>query len=200
MAKRQQPAEGAAITESPDITEVRSQIQQMSGYATAEALADAMPDSTVSGDPDKPRRKRRTKEEMAASRGQTSSNATPNDLLSDLRYQKAIERARGMGIPGAVKGGFKVAAVALKDETINITPDEETNLDDSFYILSRRLNFDPANSIYFVVLYPIIIIMQMILVRLWKRNFGGITEAIQKMMTPEVRGENPPDAPKGPIQ
>jgi hypothetical protein len=137
---------------SPDA--VRVQVKQMSGHATEEEMIDSLPENTMTAAPadETPRRKRRTKEEMAAARGQKSVVSDP--LLDDRKYQEALRDMQGFGGASIVKGSFDVAALAMKDEKISLQSDEEKRLDGYFYVMSKKYSvLDPTNHWFTMALY-----------------------------------------------
>lgn len=159
--KKNQPVEGAAVSESTVNVQVNEQIKQMSGFQNETELVDALPDTTTgTADPsdDKPRRKRRSKEEMARARGESTGEPIGDPLMNDKRYQKAIQNMNSDTGTGFVKSGFKVAAMAKGDQSWELQPEEAEKSDDFFYVLSKKYGwFDPTGSpitmaIYFVAM------------------------------------------------
>lgn len=158
---RKQPAEGGAITEPSVTPQVNDQIKQMTGFQDEGEMVSALPDSTsVPSDlvEDKPRKKRRSKEEMARVRGESPSQPVGDPLMEDKRYQKALQNMNSDSGTGFVKTGFKVASLAKGDPTWQLQPDEAEKSDDFFYVLSKKYGwFDPTGSpitmaIYFVAM------------------------------------------------
>lgn len=157
MPRKAKPADEGAVTESPLAPQVNDQIKQMTGFQDEKELLAALPETTTgpseTGE-DRPRKKRRTKEEMAAARGGASADVVTDPLLLDKRYQKAIQNMNSDTGTGFVKGGFRVAALAKGDESWQLQSDEEEKTDDFFYVLSKKYGwFDPSKSPITMAIY-----------------------------------------------
>ena len=131
-------------------------VQQLSGFSTEEEMLKAMPDNSNEEDAikeDKPRRKRRTKDEMAASRG------ADDPMMADKRYREAIERMNGYGGPRVIKTVFGATSKPLDDQ-------EELEVDDYFYVLSKRHGLDPSRSNVAMFIYAFLLFARILGMRL----------------------------------
>lgn len=143
-----------------DPAPIRSQIKGMSGFGSEEEMAESLPETTIaapgaSAPGEKPKRKRRTQAEMAAVRGQTPGVVTEEDvLMQDPRYAKAVGNMRSAGVGKTIKGGFNMAAIQMKDDGWKLEPDEEEDVDDFSYVLSKKYNLlDPTRTWYTMAIY-----------------------------------------------
>jgi hypothetical protein len=139
---------------SPDA--VRVQVKQMSGHQTEEEMAESLPVNTMALESEETapvaRRKRRTKEEMARARGEVPAGLDPN--FSDPKYVKALKDMQAFGGSSIVKGGFDVAALAMRDPAIKLQEPEEDRLDGYFYVMSKKYNvLDPTAHWFTMALY-----------------------------------------------
>lgn len=183
--KKSQPVEGGAVTEAPVTSQVNDQIKQMSGFQDAAELEAALPETTTGPSEtseDRPRKKRRTKEEMAAARGGASIDPALGDpLLLDKRYQRAIQNMNSDTGTGFVKSGFKVASVAKGDPTWQLQPEEEEKSDDFFYVLSKKYGwFDPSKSPVTMAIYFVAMLGTFIASRVMKGKGDDIYSSITR--------------------
>ena len=148
--KNRQPAEGGAVM-------VAEPIKDMLAPGSEKNFFDSLPEQTSSEDqslPDEPkiRKKRRTKEEMARSRGDAA------EAPVDKRLERAKAKAAGLGGAKLVAGGFAAAQKPLNDE-------EAEDVDDQFYLISHKAGIDPSGSWLFLIVYTIALLGRLILVR-----------------------------------
>jgi hypothetical protein len=134
--------------EAPAV-DIREPIKQMTGHANEEEMAASLPENTMTATPeeDRPRRKRRSKEEMAAARGESAPApmADGDPLLNDPLYQKYMKDFQAFGGGGAVKGAFNIGAPVFKASPLD--EKEEKKVDGFFYCASKRFNFgDPFKN------------------------------------------------------
>lgn len=182
--KKTPPAEGGAVTATLP-GEVNPQIKAMTGHTSEEDMLSTLPENTNAPgeDGDKPRRKRRSKSEMAAARGGEATPAGAVDpLLADKRYQRALGKATFFGAPKMIKGGFSIAAeVAGKDE-VALTSDENEDVEDFFYALSKRRSVgDPFALWYTSLLYFVAMLAGLIGSRVAAMQGDNIQKRLAKM-------------------
>lgn len=137
---------------------MREPIKEMLAGGSEEDFKDSLPEQTSSEDQQlspeqsKPRKKRRTKEEMARERG--DAGAAP----VDKRLERARSKAAGLGGSKLVQSGFSLAGKPLNDE-------ETEDLDDQFYLIANKAGIDPSGSWTFVILYTIALIARLVMSR-----------------------------------
>jgi hypothetical protein len=150
---RKDAVSNPAPAPSPDA--VREQVKQMSGHQSEEEMAASLPENTMLPGMEEtvqPRRKRRTKAEMDAARGVPAQGADPN--MTDPKYVKALKDMQAFGGSSIVKGGFDVAALAMRDPAIKLQEPEEDRLDGYFYVMSKKYNvLDPTAHWFTMALY-----------------------------------------------
>lgn len=179
------PAEGGSIGggEASPSTSINDQIKQMTGFASPEEMAESLPENTMTApiEEDRPRKKRRTKEEMAASRGESTSTTVELDpLMQDERYKKIVEKMRGKTLTTTVVKGFDVAAKATEDPEWHLEKDEVGEVDDISYILAKRYPvLDPTNHWLSMAVYSLAVLGGLIFKRAGKAAVGS---GIQKLM------------------
>jgi hypothetical protein len=142
------------------VTAVRPQIKAMVSPGSDEDFEKTLPTSTADSikEGSEPKRKRRTKEEMAAARGEVVSPAPVVDpLMEDARYAAIMADMTSGGGKEIVSFGFRFSSKPLSVK-------EEKKIDDMFYVIAKRSKYNPAESwvafgFYFVfaVLGPMII-------------------------------------------
>jgi hypothetical protein len=181
--ERKKPAEGGAVGggESP----VRGPIKEMLAGGDEKSFLESLPEQTstetdsLSPEESTPRRKRRTKAEMAK-----DANAAP----VDMRLERAKSKAAGLGAAKLVESGFAAASKPLDEQ-------EKEDLDDQFYLIANKAGIDPSGSWLFLVLYTIALLGRLVLKRtelgeevgdFIKGIFEPKTEA---SMEPEPTGE-----------
>ena len=174
------PEAGAAETSPP---EVRQQIKQMTGHASAEEMADSLPMNTmIASEEETPRRKRRSKEEIAASRAGTATSSTDPNMV-DPFYREAIEDMRAFGGGSIIKGGFSTMGVALHDEKIPLTKKEEKRLDGYFYVMSKKYNvLDPSNHWFTMALYFFGMLGSFIFARIAEKKGEDMTQQVMRWL------------------
>ena len=169
----------------PDL--IREPIKQMTGYESAEAMADALPTNTMQppegaapGEPSK--RKRRTKAEMEAARGKVAySEPSLDPLMDDPRYREAIEEMRTAGLSTTVKTGFDGAALVTKDDDWKLEKDEFRKVDNFSYVLSKKYPIlDPSNHWITMALYFFALLGSLIFKRMAKMNAESWSEKIKE--------------------
>jgi hypothetical protein len=124
-------------------------------------------------------RKRRTMAPESAS----------DNLMDDPRYVKAIQGLNFFGAPRMLKRGFKTGATILKDPEIALSQEEEENVDNYFYALSKHMNFDPMATIIGRAILLILLLGELIVWRWLKYSPYG--EIIKKWLSEQV-----PEKPK----
>jgi hypothetical protein len=161
-------------------TPVRPQIKQMTGHASETEMAENLPTDTMAGAPgspeDEPKRKRRTKAEMDAARGAGASLDDPN--MSDPRYKRIIEKTRAMGGVKIVKSGFALSGKPLDQ-------DEELDFDDYFYVVSKKVKFDPASSWLMMIVWFAGLMCQAIAARVLKSKGEDLMKKVIEWFKPE---------------
>jgi hypothetical protein len=176
-----EPLTGAGV-------EIRDAIKNMSGFENEEQLAAVIPESTattLAGAETK--RKRRTKAEMEAAKG----GSIPSELENDPRYKKAVNNMSAFGGAKTVKAAFAVTGKPLDEQ-------ETSEVDDYFYVISRKFGLDATKSGLFLSIYAVFLMLRLIVTRmmgvtsinLWSQFsglFGGQSE-------PESETEQTPAA------
>jgi hypothetical protein len=163
--KKTPPPDGGSVqTESP----ISASVSRMSGFSSEQEMKDSLPDSTLTSEPDeKPRRKRRTKEEILAAKGGAGNiaiDADPN--MSDPVYRKAVEKMRSAGISTTVKSGFKTAAIATNDANWELDDEEIDDIDGFSYVMSKKFPLmDPTRHWISMLLYFVALMGTMIFKR-----------------------------------
>ena len=173
-------------TKVESVTAVRPQVREMLSPGSDEEFEKSLPDSTLGGEPspdgalNPPRRKRRTKEEMAAARaaeGKAPASAPALDpLMSDPRYARIMAKMSGMGGEKIISLGFQAAGSPLKTE-------EKTDVDDCFYVISKRAGFNPGESWFALIIYMLAVILQLVIAR--TDLAAKITELLKPMEQPK---------------
>lgn len=176
----------------PSADAVRTQVKQMSGHATEQEMMESLPENTMTAPvDDAPRRKRRTKEEMAATRGATVADP----LMEDRKYVKALADMQGFGGSSIVKGGFDVAALALKDAKIELQSEEVERLDGYFYVMSKKYQvLDPTNHWFTMALYFFGMLGSFIFARVAQRNGESLVQQMSRWFGMEEKDEKNSDA------
>jgi len=130
---------------------VREQIKEVmnAGGPTEDFLA-SVPEQVDATEDEKPRRKRRTKAEIA------QAEASP--LFGDERYMKAISNINSFGGKKALVAGFTLAGQPLDQ-------DEEGEVDDLFYVIARRARFNPEASWWIIGFYSLFLLARLIVTR-----------------------------------
>lgn len=197
--ERNKPAEGGAVTHVAE--EVRPQIHQMTGHGSEEEMAESLPENTMQPVvDDKPKRKRRSKEEMAASRGESSApmGSTDDPLMADARYRKCVEKMRGKTLTTTVEKGFEVAAAATKDRDWLLEKDEVEEVDDVSYVLAKRYPvLDPTNHWLSMAVYSLAILGGLIFKRAGKAAVGGWLQKLMASLGGEPDEDDKPTSEQG---
>lgn len=134
------------------VTAVRPQIKNMVSPGNDEDFEKSLPNSTAApvGEGAEPqKRKRRTKEEMAASRGEVvSPGKAPavDPLMQDERYAKIMGEMSGGGGKEIVSLGFRASGKPLNTA-------EQKRIDDMFYVMAMKGGWNPAQSWFAIMLY-----------------------------------------------
>jgi len=176
---KEKPADGGAV---------REPIKDMLASGSEKDFVASLPTETSSEDsgvPDelKPRKKRRTKEEMARSRGESTEGAPV-----DKRLLRAQQKQGGLGLSSMASAGFTMAGKPLNSE-------EDEDLGDQFYLISNKVGGN-SDSWLFVIIYTIALLARLIMVR---TELGEeVQEWMKKMFQPkpekkEGKSEKPTD-------
>lgn len=167
------PTAGGAVAEKP---RVNLQVQQMTGHQSEEEMVASLPTDTaapVEGESETPTRKRRKKRTISP----VATDVDP--LANDVIYQRAIRKSTFMGAPKGVKGAFKVASKITSKPSIALDHNEEEDVDDYFYALSkRRAVFDPFETWWTSLLYFIVMMATLIGTRFAQAQGEGMQKAI----------------------
>lgn len=152
MLKRSEPLEVSSA--SPQV-KINNAITQLSGFSSDSDLEASLSQDTnaeSSNDEKKPkqRRKRRTKDEMALARGDNAG--------SDERYEQAVQRMNAFGGARTAKAAF-VATGRPLDEG------EQLEMDDLFYVASKKWGLDPSGSPWLMSLYALLLFARLVVVR-----------------------------------
>lgn len=154
--RKEKPAEGAAVGGGQG--EVRGPIKDMLAGGSEDDFKDSLPEQTSSedagGSPEEqaPRRKRRSKAEIAAAKGEGPQAPV------DKRLERAKAKASGLGGAALVKSGFQISGKPLDDT-------EAEDVDDQFYLIAQKAGIDPSGSWLFVALYTLALLARLILSR-----------------------------------
>jgi hypothetical protein len=154
--RKDRPTEGAAVGGGQ--TEVREPIKAMLAGGSEEDFKDSLPEQTSSedagGSPEEqaPRRKRRSKAEIAAAKGEGAQAPV------DKRLERAKVKASGLGGAALVESGFKITGKPLDTQ-------EKEDVDDQFYLIASKAGIDPSGSWLFVILYTVALLARLILSR-----------------------------------
>jgi hypothetical protein len=183
-----QPPEGGAVQSEP----VREQIKQMTGFASADELAEALPDNTMQPQGDegdaapRPRKPRRSKEEIARSRGVISLDLDPDPLMQDKRYAKAVEKMRTAGLSNTVKSGFDTVAVVTEDEAWELEAEEIEDVDDFSYVMSKKFPvLDPTRHWLGMAVYFLALLGTLTFKRLAKQKGNNMMKWLTDLFKPE---------------
>ena len=167
---------------------VREQVKQMTGFKSAEDMADALPENTMQpmfegeGEPPRQKRKKRTKAEMAAYRASmgipdpyaSTGSVEPSmddPLMADPRYRKAVEKMRTAGMTNTIDSGFSTAALITQDEDWKLQKEEWENVDDFSYVVSKKFPIlDPTHHWFSMLLYFLALMGTLIFKRAAKMN------------------------------
>ena len=184
----------------PAPTLIREQISQMAP-ATLADMATAPENTDTEAQPlrgPNGRALRKDGTERAA-KGSRKRGTTENDdpLMSDPRYVEAIQGLNFFGAPRILKRGFKATAGIMKDKSIELSIDEEKNVDNYFYALSKHMTFDPMASLIGRLLLFTLLMGELILWRYLK--YSPLGEQLQKMLKAEDTDKEPPTNDNSPL-
>jgi hypothetical protein len=171
MPKKEKPADGGAV---------RAPIIDMLAPGSDDDFKDSLPEQTSSEgsdelNPSKPRRKRRSKEEIAAARGEQTSAPV------DKRLERAKAKCQGLGLASLAEGGFTMAGKPLSDT-------ESEDVGDQFYLISSKIG-GSGDSWLFIVIYTIALLAKLVMIR---TELGEeVSEWIKKMFEPKPEKQEP---------
>lgn len=156
------PAPAAIATVPTD--SVRPEVLNMSGFTSAQELVDSLPDnSNISiGEDEKPRTRK--------PRGPNKKKLIETPMVqSDVRLQQALERMSAFGGSRTVKSAFSITGKPLDT-------DEQLDVDDYFYVLSKTKNLDPTGSPIMLTIFAVVLMIRLVAVRLLGTNTAGLWE------------------------
>jgi hypothetical protein len=176
----------------PEGGSVREPIKQMTGFSSEAEMAEALPDNTMvqaNEEAPRPRKARRTKEEMAtyrASMGIGTSEPLDDPLMNDPRYKKAVEKMRSAGLSTTVKTGFETVGVITKDKE-DIWPlkdDEFRDVDDFSYVVSKKFPvLDPTGHWWAMAIYFLALLGTLTFKRLAKSKSSNMMKWLTDLFT-----------------
>lgn len=138
------------------VTEIQAtdQITNILAPGSEEDFVKSLPENTAVSTEEAPPRKKyqRKPKTIDAATGEI------DPLMSDPRYQKAIGNMSGLGGARFVKVGFSVSGKPLEN-------DEESEIDDLFYVIGKRSKLDPGASWFVLGLYSLFLLCRLIVVR-----------------------------------
>jgi hypothetical protein len=163
-------------------TAVRPQIKNMVSPGTDEDFEKNLPLSTAqtetAAEPEKKTRKPYTKRAKAEPETET------DPLMSDPRYAAIVGEMSSMG-------GKEIVALACRASGKPMDAKEEKKVDDTFYVIARKGEFNPANSWISLLIYALVVALQLALAR------TDIVEKIKALF--EHAGEQPAIAGQVPV-
>ena len=166
--KTVQPASAPASTAN---VEIRDQIKNMSGFPNEEALSAVIPESTATSlgtSEDKPRRKYTKRTPVA----------TSEDVETDQRYKDAVARMSSFGGAEAVRTAFNVTGKPLDEK-------ENGEIDDYFYVISKKYSLDATKSGLFLSLYAVLLLLRLIVTRILGVTSINLFEQFQGLFSNE---------------
>ena len=179
--KDRQPAEGGAVTEP--LNPVREPIKEMLAGGSEDDFKASLPEQTSteadsSPEDAAPRRKRRSKAEIAAAKGE----GIPAPV--DKRLERAKQKCAGLGASGMVSAGFTMAGKPLDDQ-------ESEDVGDQFYLISAKVGAS-ADSWLFIIVYTIALLAKLIMIRteLGEDVQKWLKELLQPKKEEKKNGEN----------
>ena len=140
----------ADATQPAQPVEVRPQIKAMAG-SSLEDMAKTAPDSTLTALPEEPKRTRRPRNPV-----DPVLEADPN--MADPRYKQAVANMSSLGGKQLIKTGFAATGKPLN-------PEEENDVDDCMYVISKKGGLNPANNWWLLGLYVFFLLVRLIAVR-----------------------------------
>jgi hypothetical protein len=139
----------------PSEDSVRPQIKGMSGFSSDESFEDALPDSTIEDAGAEEltptgRKKRKL--------GPRKSKLISSDEIVDPIVKRFNERANSLGGSELVTTAFKFTGKPLETE-------EKDELNDFFYVLSKKGGFDVQSSWFLMGLYCVFMLVRFFIIR-----------------------------------
>ena len=152
--RKARPAEGGAVG-GGEVDQVRGPIKEMLAGGSEEDFKESLPEQTSSEgegslEPPTPRKKRRTKAEMAATKG---GEAQP----VDKRLERAQSKMTGLGAAGLISAGF-----TMSGKPLNVEEDEDVG--DQFYLISKKMGGN-SDSWIFIIGYTIALLAKLVILR-----------------------------------
>jgi hypothetical protein len=190
--ERQRRANAAnAQPQSATPEPVRDEVKRMSGFSSEDDMKASLRSDTnqPTGD-EKPKRARRTKAEMEATR--TATVADPN--MADPRYKEAIAKMNAFGGPKLISGTFAAVGVAMGDRAIPLNTEEKADVDDYFYVLSKKYNvLDPTRHWITMAVYFFGMLGSFILTRVLGSKGNSLSKQIASWFGGEETKEETPE-------
>lgn len=159
------------MTSPAPASPVREQIKNLSGTSKSELL-ESVPDSTAldtGDDAPKVRRKRAV-----------SADGPVDPNMADPKYARAVAKMTAFGGARIVKGGFKVAAVATGDASLQLNPEESEDWDDYFYVVSKKSSIDPTRP-WVLVITGMLMLIENVVNRAWKDSADSFVKSISNL-------------------
>jgi hypothetical protein len=171
------PAPGGAVLAADP--EPRPQVTAMLSPESEKEFEASLPDSTATPEAveDKPRRKRRTKEEMAQARGEAPT-APPVD--DDPRLTRCRSKFASLGASGAIKAGFAGMGKPLDRS-------ETEDVEDYFYMVGSKGGLDPTKSWVAMFFCAFLLLARLVFMR------TDLGDQLKKFLFPEEKKEPKPD-------
>ena len=162
IPKIKAPALGGAVEQ------VRGPIVDMIAPGSEESFIDSLPSDTSSTDdgPKPERKKRRSKAEMQAARGEATAAPV------DKRLERAQQKCAGMGLASMTEAAFEFSKKPLDDT-------EKEDVNDQFYLIAKKVGAS-GDSWIFIVVYTIALLFRLVAAR---TELGEqVREFINKLM------------------
>jgi hypothetical protein len=159
--------------------EPREQVTAMLSPESDKDFELSLPDSTAqpTATDEKPKRKRRTKEEMASARGEGESS----EVVIDKDLERARRKYTVLGAGSTIKAGFVTMRKPLSKS-------EEEDVDDYFRLVSSKGGLDPAQSWVTMFFCALLLLCRLVFVR------TDLGEQLKGFLFPEPKKEETPDA------
>lgn len=144
------------IVPPPNEDAVRSQIKGMSGFSSDESFEDALPDSTIedAGAAEELTPTGRKKRKL----GPRKPKLVSSEEITDPIIKRFNERANSLGGSELVTTAFKFTGKPLEVE-------EKDELNDFFYVLSKKGGFDVQSSWFLMGLYCVFMLVRFFIIR-----------------------------------
>lgn len=152
--------------------ETREAIKNMSGHQSFEELGKVVPEQTALPGMDTGEAPKKRGRKPGSTNKPKTPTAEIDPLLSDKRYQQAVERMAAFGSSQAIETAFKVTGAPLEAE-------EKERVNDLTYVASKRYNLDPSRSPVLMAIYTIILLAQLVLVRVAGTTSGEMWKQFQ---------------------